>query len=94
MTLNVDAAQGSYLDIPRFNYPYYRINAETGSGSCHIESGVNNKIRLCFDGDYSGILNLEFHEAARWRIAEIISLISVIAIAAYSVFFKKKLKSA
>jgi len=79
MEIWVDAGDDAYLEVPRFNYPYFKVTDSNGK-SLHLFKGSNNKIRVKFDKAYTGDIILDFVEPLHWRIAEIVSLLTIVGI--------------
>ena len=71
------SAPNAYIDIPRFDYPYFAVKDKKGN-SIATERGDNNKIRLLFDDVYKGNVFVKFIEPWYWRVAEIISICGMI----------------
>ncbi len=81
--------EGSYIDFPLFGYRYYQcVDVETNR-KFNIERGENSKIRVPLPKDYEGILKVYFKEPWYWRVAEIISAVTVLAHIGYVVIDKK-----
>ncbi len=68
------------IDFPLNYYRYYTCrNISTGE-RLPIEAGRNNMVRVTLPAGYSGQFKVSFVEPAYWRISEIISLLTVLAI--------------
>ncbi len=79
MTIEVDADEATTIEVPRFAYPYFTAVTDSGE-SLAISSGTNNKMAIALPEAYSGTINISFHEPIYWRLAEVISLISLAGI--------------
>lgn len=80
--------QEAYIDVPLFFYPCYKVkNMETGE-ELKLTYGENAKIRIILPPKYQGRIKLEVNERKLWKLADLISLISIAASVAFSV--KKK----
>lgn len=66
-----------YVQVPLLCYPYYR--AEDGNGN-QFEVVRGDYRKLCFGipSGYEGDVHVYFHEPITWRVAEIISLVSLV----------------
>lgn len=53
-----------------------------------VDSGENCRVRLTLAGNYSGTMQVEYKEPVLWRVAEMISLISIAGLALY--FFRER----
>ena len=82
-----------YIEFPITAYKgYAATHVETGE-SLKVAKGFNNMIYLSIPAGFSGSLAIAFKEPIYWRIAEIISAISLIGlIAAYTIPCLKRLK--
>lgn len=89
MDVYVKAEKGAYVDVPRFNYPYFKATDADGN-ELSISSGTNNKIRINFSKAYEGIVRVDFVEPLHWRIAELISLLSVVGVIVLVAINRKK----
>ena len=74
MTIRVNANANAFVEIPRFNYPYYRVKDEQGM-NFPIKSGDNNKIRLSFSQPYNGTLHISFSPPWYWKLSEMITFL-------------------
>lgn len=67
------------VEVPLLNYKGYHAVDEYGN-EYEIVDGANNMIRFSLPAGFSGNVTIDFIEPWYWRIAEIISLISVICL--------------
>ncbi|WP_028234402.1 hypothetical protein [Pseudobutyrivibrio sp. MD2005] len=76
MVVYADAGADATLEVPRFAYPHFY--AEDNSGN-RLESvkGHNNKITVLFEKPYSGEVYIKYQEPWSWRVAELCSLLSI-----------------
>lgn len=72
-------ADGGFIDFPLNYYRYYLCRDESGR-SLPVSSGYNGMVRVTFPAGFTGNINLAFHEPIHWRIAEIISLATLLGI--------------
>lgn len=70
---------GGTLEVPMFHYKGYRAVDEAGR-DYEITDGTNQVIRISLPAHFDGQLTVEFIEPWYWRAAEIISLLSWIAL--------------
>lgn len=90
MDVNTKAEKGGYIDVPRFNYPYFKA-VDCDGNELLISNGINNKIRINFNKDYEGIVRIDFIEPLHWRVGEMISLVTVIGTIIWILIRKKKI---
>lgn len=79
MTVHVKGTKNSYIDIPRFCYPGYRVYDDEGN-HYSTEVGNNNKIRILFENKVNSDIHIDYVEPWYWRLAEVVSLVGVIAL--------------
>ncbi len=78
LVCNNMSSQESYIDVPLFFYPCYKAkDVETGT-SLALTYGENNRIRVMLPPNYEGTILLKVSERKLWRLAEVISLISIL----------------
>lgn len=69
--------QEAYVDVPLFFYPCYKAkDTETGE-ELKLTYGENAKIRIILPSEYQGRIKLEVSERKLWKLADLISLISI-----------------
>lgn len=74
-----DSGQEAYIDVPLFYYPCYKAkDADTGE-KLMLAYGENAKIRMILPAGYQGKIKLEVSVRKLWKMADLISLISVLA---------------
>ena len=74
MTIRVNANANAFVEIPRFNYPYYRVKDEQEM-NFPIKNGDNNKIRISFSQPYNGTLHISFSPPWYWKLSEMITFL-------------------
>ena len=81
-----------YIEFPLTAYKGYQaLHVETGE-SLKLAKGFNNVIYLNIPAGFSGTLEIAFKEPVYWRIAEIISAISLMGlIVVYSMLYLKRI---
>lgn len=77
MLINVEAPRATGIEIPRTAYPNYRAVTSDGT-SLHIVTGYNNRVRVELPQAYSGTITVSYIVPWYWRLAEIISLLSLV----------------
>lgn len=78
MVLDVDMQGTGTILIPRFAYLYYDIIDDNGNVYGY-ESGDNNKMLIHVPGQYKGDIKVDFCIPRKWRLCELVSLVSVLA---------------
>ncbi len=88
LEFSVKKGEDSQPLLPRYAYRYFNLYDKDGNK--YILIGGFNQF-ICFDlpGDYEGKMYLKFQEPVHWRLAELISLISIVIIF-YRIFKNKK----
>ena len=76
--------QEQTVELPMTYYRGYEARDKQTGGQILVDSGENCRVRLTLAGNYSGTIQVEYREPVLWRIAEMISLISIIGIAFYA----------
>lgn len=84
------SGEDAFLEFPVFAYPYYQCEDIDTGKKFDIEKGeVNNRIRIRVADNYNGGVRVSYVQPWHWRTAEIISIISFIAVAGYGLFKKR-----
>ena len=84
MDVSCRAGTDAWIEFPLFAYWHYQCrDADTGQ-IYPVTRGHNNKIHVELPDNYEGTLKIDFVEPWYWRMAEMISLVSFICIAAYA----------
>ena len=86
IAINLYKGDLSAIDIPKYNYPYYKAYDENGN-ELAISNGINNRICVSVESSYNGDVTVKFVEPILWRVAEIISLLSAISLL---IIYKRK----
>lgn len=99
ISVTIDGAgQDAFVDLPRFWYPGYKAY-DANMVFPVTKSDNNGRIRVELPEGYKGVLTVRFVEPVLWRIAEIISVLSIVFMGIYAVgerkaftndFFKKQ----
>ncbi len=69
----------AYIDVPLFFYPCYRAKDIKTGEELNLTYGENAKIRIILPSEYQGRIKLEVNERRLWKMADIVSLISIVA---------------
>ncbi|WP_251208746.1 hypothetical protein [Acetatifactor aquisgranensis] len=81
ISCNVKAqSEDAYVDFPLLYYKYYRCTDADTSQALPVCAGTNNMVRVQFPKGYSGSISIRFVEPWFWRLAEIISALTLIGI--------------
>ena len=73
LLLDADAGNNSWLEVPRFNLPYFQVTDENGT-IYRTECGFNNKMRILFDEAYHGRMAVRFETPWFVRFADLFSI--------------------
>lgn len=71
------------IELPIFNYKGYHATNDLGN-ELEISDGENNVISVAVPAGFAGNITVAFHEPVYWRIAELVSLISVIGVIVFA----------
>ncbi len=70
-----------WIQLPMFNYKYYHAeDVEDSSIKFELHDGSNRTIGVLLPANYVGICHVYWKEPVLWRVAEVISLITLLAI--------------
>lgn len=72
-------ADGGYVEFPLLYYKYYRCIDMDTSEPLPVSAGQNNVVRVTLPAGYSGHIKVSFVEPWFWRLAEAVSLLTLIA---------------
>ena len=86
LTVNVEVQAGESVELPRFSYPYIIARDKNGNKLDAVR-GNKNKLTVNFAQPYSSEITVGFEEPWHWRVAEIVSLLSIAGV--IMVFNKK-----
>jgi hypothetical protein len=75
--------QTGYVDLPMLYYRGYRAEDENGNSVNTYNGYNNNVVRVDIAQGYAGSIHVYYQEPDYWRLAEIISLISLLCFVAY-----------
>lgn len=90
-TVNNQSGAEQYVQFPLLMYKGYR--AKAASGYLPVEYGDNFRVKITIPSGYNGRLVVDFVEPWYWRMAEVITLLSVVALIGGTIFFKRKAKA-
>ena len=69
----------AYLEVPLFYYPgYTAYDKDNKKNIFEVTRGSNNCVRVSLPAGYEGTVSVKFKEPAEWRVAEILSLITIV----------------
>lgn len=69
-----------YIDVPLFFYPCYKAKDVETKEILPLTYGENCRIRIILPPGYQGTISLKVSERKLWRIAELISFLSVLSV--------------
>lgn len=75
---NADSEQSRTILLPVLYYEGYE--GTSAEGEVSVESGENNRILVTVAPGFQGTIEVKFHEPSGWRVASILSLLSVVCI--------------
>ncbi|SFI32139.1 hypothetical protein SAMN04487830_1427 [Pseudobutyrivibrio sp. OR37] len=74
--LNNKTDNDQYIDLPVAGYRYYKTNDD----KLTLKQGDNRCLRVMIPAEYDGVFAVKYTEPVLWRVAEIISLFTVICL--------------
>lgn len=80
ITVNNPCDSEGYIEYPLLNYRHYYAKDSQGK-KFSITNGDNNLVRVIIPPDYSGRILVKYKEPFYWRLAEMVSLLSVFMLA-------------
>ncbi len=86
VTFTYEAEKGGTVELPVFNYPYYR--AEANGTKIPVEDGSNHRIRLSFPADSNGTVHVQFRTPILWILSLAASILGIAALAGLH-FYRK-----
>lgn len=87
---NTNDADG-YMELPLLWYKEYTAYDAAGEKFL-LEPGNNNVIRVSIPGGYYGTVTVEYRHPVSWRIAEMISLLTLAGFVGAAVYQKRKVR--
>lgn len=75
--MHVESDGDGYIEFPVFSYPYYHAYDDAGN-ELTIKDGHKHFIRVLLPDAYSGNVTVLFKAPVFWRIADLVSLLTVI----------------
>ncbi len=86
--INNTTAKDCYVNVPIFNYKYYRVMDSDGN-AFDIEDGKNNTIQFLIPENYEGEITIKYVSPWYWRLAEAVSMITVMLICIKEILYWK-----
>lgn len=85
LELDVDCTNASQIELPLLYYKGYQVISCAGSAPGTLEvpqvfAGTNGLLQLDIPAGYRGTIKIGFVSPVSWRTAELVSLVSVIAL--------------
>ena len=90
--INVDSPEGGYIDLPMIAYKGYTATDPANGRAFEVVTGPCGCVRISIPSGYSGRVYVAFREPMYWRLAEIVSLVSLIVILIRAIIVKSRLK--
>ena len=76
------------VEVPLLYYPGYKA-VDSNGNKLECLRGTNDVLSIVVPSGYSGTVKIRYKGLAFWKISDIISLISLLAIIAYVILKKK-----
>lgn len=84
-----NVSEDGYLEVPLVNYKGYVAKDVDKNVPLTIENGNNNCIRVEIPADFMGNIEICFRHPIYWRIAEIITTVSIILLVGFGMYSYK-----
>lgn len=81
VTAQVEAEQGGAVELPMFGFPGYRATIDGQKAEWTL--GTNNRLSVGIPAGARGELRVWYEGYAIWRVMDVISLLSALALGAY-----------
>lgn len=81
-----------YLEVPLTKYNGYVANTMDNPTPLTLENGYNNCIRVKIPANFSGDIEIKFVSPIYWRIAEIITMLSIFLLVAFGIINYRTIK--
>lgn len=78
-----ETQQEGYVDIPVLFYDNYRAYDQATGTELPLQTGVNNRICIVIPAGYQGTICVCYREPGKWRLAEGISVVTLLGIIGY-----------
>lgn len=88
-TCENQSGEEGYVELPLLWYSNYRAKDMAGE-SLTLTAGNNNVIRVSVPAGYFGDVTVKYQHLVSWRIAEIISLVSLLGFGGYAFYIRRK----
>jgi hypothetical protein len=89
-SLTNNSNDSDFIEVPLINYPGYRaIDANTGT-RLKVSDGNSKSVKVEIPGNYSGTFTVRFVSPWYWRVAEAISLLTLLALSSYLIYNAKR----
>ncbi|MDR0220989.1 MAG: hypothetical protein LBI54_06260 [Lachnospiraceae bacterium] len=76
--------QSDFIEVPLINYPGYRaVDLETGA-RLNVSDGLSSRVKVEVPGSYSGSFVVRFVSPWYWRLAEAVSVLTIVVLAAWN----------
>ena len=80
LTCNNNGYTEAEITFPILKYDNYKVYDQESRREYMIQTGDNNRIKVAIEAGYNGTLCVEYVPPVLWRIAEVVSLVSVFVI--------------
>lgn len=83
---HVTTREQSTIEFPLNCYKHYRCRDVNTKEGHVVEPGYNNMLKVTLPANYSGDIEIDFHEPLLWRISEAISFLTTAAVLIFLVY--------
>ena len=86
-TIN-SSSEDSYIDVALLYYRYYQATDDITGQELSVACSPENRIRVIIPADYNSSFTVSFKEPIFWRISELISLLSLVALICFYAYIR------
>ena len=88
-----DGGQEQTMTLPLVYYPNYQVKDMMGKVEIGVEKSEDGRVIVSLPPGYEGTISVKFISSLIWRVAEVISLGSLLGIIAYIIRLRKERRS-
>jgi hypothetical protein len=80
VSVSNSSSASDFIEVPLINYPGYRAVDVNSGAQLNISDGRSKRVRVEIPGNYSGAIAVRFVSPWYWRLAEVTSLMTAMAL--------------
>ena len=91
ITMNIESAEAGYVDVPLLYYSDYKAYDVENGAELSVIPSDSMLVRVEIPEGFDGMVQIEYAVPTLWRIAEVVSLVSIVGCIMYLVMRKRHL---